>query len=519
MSQATDGRGTTRLTGFISVLGGLALSMAQPGCQDPRIDVYEFLQLQEECARRSIRTHDMPPPHEFSTTTQAAEHTEKADSRGTTSGVSVATDASRDSVDRRAATLKPALTCGPAGVPVPVVETPAEFGHAVYDPSEEGWRTGGSSYSRGGSGLTEHENILLNDRQIAPSDERLTTAAWNEFVPILADETAESQPVLPRPEFARYTVGQGDVLKVSLTGLTGVETLSEATEVLARVNGEGEIHLPLVGAVKVGGLNIEAVEQVILAAYVPRYVKTLALNVELSDYQSADVVVVGAAESPGIVRLPRTQRDVLHAVAAAGGMSQEASGWVTLQRIERPDEKIELFLRDSFDLKTVLALEPLESGDVITVETAQPNTIFVGGLVNAPGPKEFPQGASVNLLQALAAGGGVISDLFPREGTLIRRMPDGRDVQVRIDLERTQLGRDPNIELEAGDIFWVPETVGTRIMAFLNRTLFLRAGATVSYNVTGIEFLNRRSIQGNNQNGGGGGNLRNSVDPLGFLAP
>ena len=53
-------------------------------------------------------------------------------------------------------------------------------------------------------------------------------------------------------------------------------------------------------------------------------------------------------------------------------------------------------------------------------------------------------------------------------------------------------------------------------MDFVNRTLFLRAGMTVTYNVTGLEFLNRHNLQGTRA---GNNNIRNSVDPLGFLAP
>lgn len=336
----------------------------------------------------------------------------------------------------------------------------------------------------------------------------------------LSDEAA-GQQVMEQvyTEFHRpYRVGPSDILRVSMTGLTGVEMLTEPTEVLARVNRLGYINLPLVGSVKVGEREIEDVEQAIHDAYVPKFVASLGLSVELHEYSTTDVVVVGAALLPGIVKLNRCQRDVLHAVVLAGGMTQDASGTLVLQRIRNPRDKIELNVRNTNHLKTVLALDPLESGDVINVVAAQPNTVFVGGLVNNPGPKEFPQGTKVNALQALAAGGGVIEAVLPTEATLIRRMQSGEDAFVRIDLEKTKQGRDPNIELAAGDILWVPETVGTRIMDFVNRTFFLRAGMTVTYNVTGLEFLNRRGLQGS-RTGGGGNNLQNTVDPLGFLAP
>jgi len=334
------------------------------------------------------------------------------------------------------------------------------------------------------------------------------------------DIVATSQPVFASTESPAkrpYLLGPEDVIAVSLTGLSGIDTLSEATEVNVRIGHNGTVNLPLVGPVDVAGYDIVDAEKAIRAAYVPRFVPTLAVGVQVAQFKTTDVVVVGAAQLPGLVYLRRNERDVLHAVAAAGGMAQNASGEVILRRINAPDKEVRLFLRDPAKLRSVLALDPLESGDVVEVVAAQPNTIFVGGLVNLPGPREFPPGTKVSILQALAAAGGVIEDVFPKEGTLIREMPNGEDVHVKLDLDRLRAGKDPNLQLAAGDILWVPETFGTRTMAFLNQSLFFRAGATVSYNVTGVEYLNRPAVQ--NGTAIGNGNLQNAVDPLGFLAP
>jgi len=78
-------------------------------------------------------------------------------------------------------------------------------------------------------------------------------------------------------------------------------------------------------------------------------------------------------------------------------------------------------------------------------------------------------------------------------------------------------GEDPNIALAPGDIVWVPETWETRVQDFFNRNVFMRAGVSVNYNVTGVEFLNRRSLQARRT--GGGGTLADTYDPLGFLTP
>jgi len=118
--------------------------------------------------------------------------------------------------------------------------------------------------------------------------------------------------------------------------------------------------------------------------------------------------------------------------------------------------------------------------------------------------------------QALAAAGGVRTDVFPKEGTLIRHLPDGRDVQVKLNLDQLARGEDPNLTLAAGDILWVPETFGTRFMQFVNSNIFFRAGVSVNYNVSGVEYLNRQRQQAAGL-AGRSSSLQDSFDPLGFL--
>ena len=322
---------------------------------------------------------------------------------------------------------------------------------------------------------------------------------------------------------APYKIGPGDVIQLSLLGLneTGQPIITRL-----RVDKNGMIRLPIAGELNVTDMDIDDVEQAIVKKYVPSVVTHLTAHAEMREATLTDVVVVGAAVRPGIISLRRSERDLLHAVAAAGGLTNAASGSVKLQRIKEPDKSVQLNLLDPVQLATSLSISPLEPGDIVTIEAAPSNTIFVGGLVLVPGPKTFNPGVNVTLMQALASAGGPREEVAPTEATLTRHRPDGTDVQVKIDLNKLKTGEEPNVMLAAGDILWVPETAGTKTLDFINKNFFLRFGATASYNVTGnatgIEFLNRREMQSSGfSNGGGtsGTTLQNSIDPLGFLAP
>ncbi len=322
--------------------------------------------------------------------------------------------------------------------------------------------------------------------------------------------TAPPGPGVFDQALADYRIGPADVLDVSLTGL---EDPTTSNVYRCRVNASGNIDLPLVGVIRVRDLDESQAEEAIKKAYVPNVVRQLTANVTLIEYDRTSVLVTGAVGEPGMVSLRHSDRDVLHAVLAAEGVTSTASGKVTLHRVRTPGSDATFDLNDPTQLESALAEEPLQDGDIVMVAAAQPNTVFVGGLVNRPSPQLYPPGVEMNVLQVLASAGGLREDVYPLEGTLIRRMPDGKDVRVKLNFPRIKRGDDENITLAAGDILWVPETVGTKVLDFFNRNLFIRGGATITYNATGVEYLNSNSLSQSLQ----GQSLEDQFDPFSFL--
>lgn len=362
-------------------------------------------------------------------------------------------------------------------------------------------------------------NVLANEMGAMQSDDMLEPGVAGQVSGDLLDaSTFSSSQLWAAKARAPYRLGPGDVIQVSLLGLneTGQPIITRL-----RVDKNGNIRLPIAGELNVTDMEIDDLEQAIVKKYVPSVVTSLTAHAEMRESTLTDVVVVGAAVRPGIISLRRSERDLLHAVAAAGGLTNAASGTVKLQRIKEPDKSVRLNLLDPVELATSLSISPLEPGDIVTIEAAPSNTVFVGGLVMMPGPKTFAPGVNVTLMQALAAAGGPREEVAPSEATLTRRRPDGTDVQVKVDLNKLKTGEEPNVMLAAGDILWVPETLGTKTLDFINKNVFLRFGATASYNVignaTGVEYLNRRDQQAS-QFSNGNSTLQNSIDPLGFLA-
>lgn len=346
------------------------------------------------------------------------------------------------------------------------------------------------------------------------SDNRMSVAEFKAVeAQYLADKAAVPVPPASAVDgkLGPYKVGTGDVLEVALTGS---DPTSTPPAFKARVDRDGNITLPLVGNIKVGGKDLVDAEAAVHKAYVPEIYRDVAVHVALADEADVNVLVFGAVTTPGLVPLKRSQRDLLHAIVLAGGVSEASSGKAVLRRLQTPEEKSEFELTDPQGIRRALALAPLEDGDVIEVPPATPNRVYVGGLVNWPRPQEIPPRGEVTIMQVIAAAGGLRTDMTPHDATLTRRMPDGKDLQVRLDLNKIQSGEEENLVLAAGDILWVPFTPEMRAQDFVNRNFFMRAGISVNYNVSGIEFLNRQDQQAG---GLSNNNLQDQYDPFGFL--
>lgn len=291
-------------------------------------------------------------------------------------------------------------------------------------------------------------------------------------------ETREPEPAPPPPaaslslsELTPYRIRTGDVLTVKLVGL--FEDRYQPTTIEVRVHRDGQINLPVVGPIPIAGMDFAEAEQAILAAHVPRIVKDLAVFIELGRAETTSVLIDGAVAAPGIVRLADNERNVLYAITAAGGLTTASSGVVIHKPIDpqRPPERYNL--HEVNDVRRLLAAPPLRSGDTLMVEAAAESAIYVQGLVNRPGPILVPRRAKLSLLRAIAAAGGLPEYLAVKEATLVRRMADGQQVQVRLPLGDVMSGVAPDVDLESGDLLVVPYTTETFVQQWAKANLLL----------------------------------------------
>jgi polysaccharide export outer membrane protein len=168
----------------------------------------------------------------------------------------------------------------------------------------------------------------------------------------------------PPPEEALasegYVIGETDVLNVRVAGeadLTGNYT----------VRLDGKIVFPYVGEVQAGGVPLAAFNRVLrdgLAAYY----KDPQVTVEVGEYNSCVVYVLGEVVKPGVYRF-QGRTTLLETVAEAGGYERSAARASTMVVRSFYDEPqvMRIDMEQVIDEGAITLNVPLAKGDVVVV--------------------------------------------------------------------------------------------------------------------------------------------------------
>lgn len=134
---------------------------------------------------------------------------------------------------------------------------------------------------------------------------------------------------LTLPPSPDYILGPDDTLEITVSGLFEGP---EIRPLRARIMSDNTVTLPLVGDVRIGGMNLSQAQQAITNAYADGFLVNPRVGVELVEKATVEVAVLGEVTNPGVYPLPRYQNDVAHALALAGGLSELAADVVEVHR-------------------------------------------------------------------------------------------------------------------------------------------------------------------------------------------
>lgn len=224
---------------------------------------------------------------------------------------------------------------------------------------------------------------------------------------------------------ADYRLGSGDVVKITVFD-------HPELKLDTRVDEEGQINFPLVGAVPVAGETAATAQKRIAGALEKGgFLKNAQVNLIVEKYRSQQVSVLGQVKNPGKYALeaPSTVTDL---VAEAGGISLNGSDSIILIRRQASGQpqQVEIDTRAIYHDKQFAQDQQVRNGDVIFVPRAP--VFYIYGEVHKPGA--FRLERNMTVMQAVSVGGGITPRGTPR-GIQIRRLSDdGKAVSARAAL-------------------------------------------------------------------------------------
>ncbi|MGA2883533.1 MAG: polysaccharide biosynthesis/export family protein [Bryobacteraceae bacterium] len=235
-----------------------------------------------------------------------------------------------------------------------------------------------------------------------------------------------------------------------------------------RIDGDGNINLPLVGRIHAAGMSLQELEAD-LVKRLREYIREPQVFVTVVQFRSEPVFFVGLFVRPGIYTL-QGNRTLLEMLTSVGGLQPNAERHVKVTRHEEygpiplpdaivdPEKKVSTVdvnlgsLRENINPAENILLQPY---DVISVGRAEP--VYVNGEVGRVGGIELGERESIPILQALTQSGGFSRDAKKSKVRILRPILNtNRRAVIEVDVSELLDGKGLDIPLQPGDIVYVP---------------------------------------------------------------
>jgi polysaccharide export outer membrane protein len=272
--------------------------------------------------------------------------------------------------------------------------------------------------------------------------------AASTTAPTTAPAPVFTPPSVPAEGGQDIVIGPEDLLEIAVFELPQFNTT-------ARVQGDGTITMPLVGSIEVRGLKKRAVEEKISAALQAKYVNNANVSVNVKEYKSRQVSLLGEVKQPGAYYV-MSQRTLLQLLSEAGGLTPLAGPKCYVFRPGAP--KIEINLRDLMINGNPQLNILIYPGDVVNVPPDTKITIYVFGAVKRPGPIQMSNANPITLMTAIAEAGGPSESAKESDIKIKRKNAVGAENVIKANLKDILKGKVEDVLLFEGDVVTVPES-------------------------------------------------------------
>jgi polysaccharide biosynthesis/export protein len=357
----------------------------------------------------------------------------------------------------------------------------------VGGPSFPGWNLNATTRAQVAASQQETSRTPQSTERPQPQASLESTEDWNRR---LRQRSASADPIAS-VDAREYTIGPEDVLDINV-----FEAPEMNREV--RVSANGEISLPLLGAVRAAGLTPWELEKSLEELLQQKYMKDPHIGVFVREMQSHPVSVMGAVRKPGTFQI-RGSKTLLEILSLAEGLADDAGEEVIIlrgaaqnnvpgslekanneiesspaMRLQEPERQggadadtgkissfsqnvLQVNLKDLLDSTDPSHNPPVYPGDIVKVSRA--GIVYVVGAVKRPGGFAMKTNERISVLQAIALSEGLTRTASKNGARIIHtNEQNGARTGTPIDLGKILSGKSPDPMLGPRDIVFVPDS-------------------------------------------------------------
>ncbi len=295
----------------------------------------------------------------------------------------------------------------------------------------------------------------------------LTTIAVGAFASILLSAQLQVPPAAS-PTIG-YLLGPDD--QISIRILQAPELIDKPV----RIDTNGYIDLPYIGRFKAAGNTPETLKQELTLKF-KTIVRDPELSVNIDEFRSQPVSVIGAVNTPGVVQI-RGRKTLLEVLSMAGGLRADSGSKITLTRQQEygsfglrgeASDASGLYFTASLDVSSLMegrtpyANVQIQPNDVIAVSKG--HMIYVLGDVSKAGGFILGERDGLSVLEALALGGGANRTASLRSARILRASAgEPHRNEFIVDLQKILDGKEKDWQLNADDVLFVPSSNMKRV--------------------------------------------------------
>lgn len=243
-----------------------------------------------------------------------------------------------------------------------------------------------------------------------------------------------------------------------------------------RLDGHGEINIPLIGRVTASGLTPRDLEAE-LVRRLKTYLHDPQVTVAVTQFRSQPVSVLGAVNKPGVNQI-EVGKTLFEVLSLAGGLRPDAGNTIKITRRKEygaipiggaaldPSGQFtvaEVSVKSIMEAKTPADNIVIRPYDVISVPRAE--VVYVVGSVRKPGGYVLGERERLSVLQALALAEGLDKTAAPTKARILRAVENSSSrTETAVNLKRILDGKSDDMPLGANDILFIP-TSGAKNIA------------------------------------------------------